>query len=425
MEPEYDENPNPYASPASPPGDQDPHGWEPLVPGEVLRIEGVLAPKDLLHANQQKGQERPADRIHVAVVFLVLFLGTAVPAIGAPIGLALLSAFFLALAIGFGYAGLGAARRIRRYWRQRRGVFRFQRIEITEEGIRQQTEDGSAAYGWNVFATYTASKRVVILDFDPPEGQMYHSALGRLIIPRDFFLSDADWNRFVRLVRGKLPKRYRESHRNEPTDPHPSAKRQMTAGSDQDPGSGEASSKGEIIRIGGTLSRKDLFAANKLAHQEKPSDVIVVVVAFSALFLGSCVGCAVTRDSGWLFFAAIFLALAVGLGLGAFRSARRIDRYWRHRRGIFRPQRVEITEEWIRQQTDDNSVAYRWTALSQYAASKRVVILHFDPPEAFMHSMRGYLILPREFFPGDADWDRFLRLVGRKVPKKYRERGPR
>jgi hypothetical protein len=207
MASERDENPNPYVSPASPPGGQDPRDWEPLVPGEVLRIEGVLAPRDLFHANQLKGRERPADAIHVAVVFLMVFLGTAVPAITEHFGLAVLAAFFLALAVGFGYTGLRAARRIDRYWRQQRGVFQFRQIEITAEGIRQQTEDSSVACRWNVFAEYTASKRVVMLHFDVPKGFMYHSALECLIIPREFFVSDADWRRFVRLVRGTLPKK--------------------------------------------------------------------------------------------------------------------------------------------------------------------------------------------------------------------------
>ncbi len=213
MEPDRDENPNPYVSPASPPRGQDPRRWDPLVPGEVLRIQGVLSQKDLFGANKLLGKEKPSDALSAASIFLLLFLATLGPAVAIHFAIMLLAAFFLALAIGFGYAGLRSARRIDRYWRQQRGVFRFQQIEITEEGIRQQTEDTSAAYQWDVFARYTASKRVMILHFDPPQGQMYYSARGCLIIPREFFLSDTDWDRFVRLVRGKLPKKYRGRRR--------------------------------------------------------------------------------------------------------------------------------------------------------------------------------------------------------------------
>jgi hypothetical protein len=212
-----------------------------------------------------------------------------------------------------------------------------------------------------------------------------------------------------------------EPQPNEPFDPHASPKREATGASDRDVAGREAPSQAEIIRIGGILSPKDLFAANKLAHRERPSDAIVVAAVFFALSLGLGVTSAVTHQSGWLGLAAISLVVAIGIGLEALYAARRIKRCWRQQRGIFRPQRVEITEEGIRQQTDGSSVAYRWNAFSKYAASKRVVILHFDPPEALMHSMRGYLIIPRELFPSEGDWDRFVRLVQGKLPKKYHE----
>jgi hypothetical protein len=216
-----------------------------------------------------------------------------------------------------------------------------------------------------------------------------------------------------------------EPQPNEPFDRHASPKRDAAPGSDQDREAGEADSPGEIIRIGGTISPKDLFSANKLTHQEKPSDAIVVVAMFLLVSLGICVGAVVTRESGLLFLAAMFLVVAIGLGFSAFRSVRRLDQDWRQQRGIFRPQRIEITEEGIGQQMEDRSAAYRWNAFSKYAASKRVIILHFDPPDGwFMHSMRGYLVIPREFFPSDADWHRFLQLVQRKLPKRYRERKP-
>lgn len=214
-----------------------------------------------------------------------------------------------------------------------------------------------------------------------------------------------------------------EPHPNEPLDPQPSPKREATGASDPGAAGRQTPLQAEIIRIGGTLSPKDLFAASKLAHRGRPSDAIVVAAVFSALSLGLGVTSAVTRQSGWLAIAAICLVLAIGVGLEAFRSARRVKRCWRQQRGIFRPQRVEITEEGIRQQTDESSAAYRWNAFSKYAASQRVVILHFDPPEALMHSMHDHLIVPRAFFPAHADWDVFVRLVERKLPKKEQKRG--
>ena len=183
------------------------------MPGEVLRIQGVLSQKDLFGANKLMGKERPSDALSVASLFLFLFLATFGAAITSHFALMILAALFLALATGFGYAGFRLVRRVDRYWRQQRGVFRFRQIEITEKGIRQQTKNSSAAYQWNVFAKYAATKRLVILHFDPPDGQMYYCAGGCLIIPREFFLSDTDWDRFVRLVRGKLPKKYRGRRR--------------------------------------------------------------------------------------------------------------------------------------------------------------------------------------------------------------------
>ena len=277
MASERDANANPYVSPASPPRGQDPRDWEPLVPGEVLRIQGVLSPKDLFAANKLRGKDKPSDGFSAASLFLFFFLGTLGAAIGVHFAFIILVLIFLALALGFAYAALRAARRIDRYWRDQRGVFRPQQIEITEQGIRQQTEEISAAYRWNVFATHTASKRVVILDFDPPQGPWCHSTFGCLVIPREFFLCDADWDRFVRLVRRKLPKRYREGRWDKSLDPHGLPGPEVAAGSEPDLQPGEAGSRGETIRIGGTISPKDLFGANRLAHQEKPSDAIVAV----------------------------------------------------------------------------------------------------------------------------------------------------
>lgn len=213
---------------------------------------------------------------------------------------------------------------------------------------------------------------------------------------------------------------------NKPFQAQASAQNEAAGGGDRDGPSREAPAQSEAIRVEGTMLPKDLFAANKLAGKERPSTVIWLVGTFSTLFLGICVASVVSGEFEALFLAAIFLALAIGIGLRAFYMDRRVDRCWRQRRGIFRPQRIEITEEGVGQQMENCSTRYRWNAFSKYAASRRVLILHFDPPDVwFVHTMRGHLIIPRQFFSTDAEWERFVRLVQSKLPKKYRDRTAR
>ena len=188
----------------------------------------------------------------------------------------------------------------------------------------------------------------------------------------------------------------------------------------------EASAESEVIRAEGAISPGDLFGANKLANKEKPFDVIWPVGMSSMLFLGICVGSAVARDFEALPGAAIFLAIGLGVGVRALYRLRRVSRSWREGRGLFQAQTVEISEEGIRQQMEDRSTAYRWNAFSKYAASKRVLILHFDPPDGwFVHTMRGYLIISRQLFPSDGEWERVVQLIQRKLPRRYRDRTTR
>jgi hypothetical protein len=202
-----------------------------------------------------------------------------------------------------------------------------------------------------------------------------------------------------------------------------SAQKDAAGGGDRDGPSREAPAQSEAVRIEGTMLPKDLYGANKLAGKEKPSNVLWAVGVFSALFFVACVASVASGEFGPWFPAPLFLAVALGIGGRALYSVRCVNRCWRQGRGVFRRQHVEITEEGIRQQMDDRWTAYRWSAFSKYAASRRVLILHFDPPDGwFLHTMRGYLIVPRQFFPSDAEWDRFVELVRSKLPRKYRDR---
>jgi hypothetical protein len=209
---------NPYASPKAeaPAGDgQGPDQPKTLGAGEVIRIEGVLSPKDLYHANRLLNKPTPQTSIGCVVVILLVasFFWFLVFNVEHKVttAWALLALLLLVPAVAIGYVGLRQARRIRRYCDRQRGMCAGQRIEISDSELKQQSDTASALYQWTAFSTCTSSKRVVLLHFDPPAAMFYEPPFGFLIIPRAFFTSDAEWDCFLRLVREKLPKRYRET----------------------------------------------------------------------------------------------------------------------------------------------------------------------------------------------------------------------
>ena len=214
-----------------------------------------------------------------------------------------------------------------------------------------------------------------------------------------------------------------ESQPDEPLNPYASPKSDLISGSGQWPEAPQALAQGEVLRLEGTISPKDLFHANSLTSRPGPSDVFgcIILLFFMLLPWGVLLSMGIGPIGGLL--TALFgLGLSVFAGCKALGKLRQINRYWRHQRGVCQPQRVEVSDAEIRQQTETGWSVYRWSAFSRYTGSRRVVVLHFDPPGAFLYEPpQAFLLLPRTFFASQADWDRFVRLVHEKLSAKYHE----
>ncbi len=221
MQPPPEENFNPYASPKSEAllDGQDADDLGTLAAGEVIEIEGVLSPKDLFHACRLAQRGEPRDSfvgcaiivVFVALPWAIVFSGVKM----IPFAAAWVCLLGLAVIARVGYAAVRQARLIYRYWHAQRGIFRPQRIEITDSGVRQQTEAGLAAYRWTAFSKCASSERVLVLHFDPPATLVYDPPAAAMVIPRAFFTSDGQWEHVVRVVRKKLPEKYQEKKKGE------------------------------------------------------------------------------------------------------------------------------------------------------------------------------------------------------------------
>lgn len=211
-----DDDFNPYASPepeAPWARDGGLHDLRFPAAGEVVRLEGVISPRDLFHANRLVNRSTPSDAIGCAIVLLFMLLpwGFILSAWGVPNAMRWTCLAVLVLAAVLGNIAFSHARRMHRCWHRGRGIFGPQRIEIAVSGIRQETEAGLAVYQWTAFSKYVASNRVVLLEFDPPSAVFYEPPSAFLVIPRTFFTNDGEWIRFVNFVKAKLPQKYRES----------------------------------------------------------------------------------------------------------------------------------------------------------------------------------------------------------------------
>jgi hypothetical protein len=209
-----DEPFNPYASPQSElvAADGRVASEDVLAAGEVIRVEGVLTPQDLFHANNLAGRPAPSDAVGCVLVmgFTLLPWAVILAMWTGPLGPLSVAMAGLALAIYAAWSAFVQLRRVRRYWRERRGVCSVQRIEISHDEIRHQTEAGAAVYRWSAFSKHSSSPRVVLLHFDPPGSFLYDPPQSFLLVPRSLFAGDGEWNRFVTLVQQKLPKQYYE-----------------------------------------------------------------------------------------------------------------------------------------------------------------------------------------------------------------------
>ena len=205
-----------------------------------------------------------------------------------------------------------------------------------------------------------------------------------------------------------------ETQSDEPLNPYASPK------TDAVPGSGEALevlSQGEVIRAEGTLSPKDLFHANKLTSRPGPGDFLGCLVLLVFVLLPW--GVLLSLGAGWMGGAltALFgLGVAALVGFKALLKRQEINRYWQHQRGVCQRQRIEISESEIRLQAESGWSVYRWSAFSRCTLSLRVVVLHFDPPTAFLYEPpHAFVLVPRAFFVHLGDWERFVRLVHQKL----------
>ncbi|MHC4406610.1 MAG: YcxB family protein [Planctomycetota bacterium] len=210
MQPLPDEDFNPYASPSAEPSRRDgeaPDDSEGTGLTEGITVEGIVSPKDLVRGGDADSRSAPQDAIGCALVLVFVFLpwGLLLATQGVPFALGGTLALVLILTLLIGHMAFRQARLLQRLWHARRGVFRPQRIEITNEGIRQETDEGVSAYRWTAFSRHAVAKRAILLHFEPPSTLFYDPPSSFVVIPRAFFASDAEWEVLLKLVKQKLP----------------------------------------------------------------------------------------------------------------------------------------------------------------------------------------------------------------------------
>jgi hypothetical protein len=208
MAPEADYDPNPYASPKSDAADTQSRasGGSDTLADEPIHVEGVLSPKELFRANTLANRTTPVgNTVGCLIVFATWLFPWMLLCADVPYAVVCMLIVLVGLGLILVYQGIHQLRAIKGLWRHGRGIFEPQQLLIAESGIRWSTYSGMAAYQWSAFSKCSCSDKVVLLHFEPAASTYFEPPSAFLVVPRTFFPSDADWDRFVRAVKEKLP----------------------------------------------------------------------------------------------------------------------------------------------------------------------------------------------------------------------------
>ncbi|HUT92734.1 MAG TPA: YcxB family protein [Thermoguttaceae bacterium] len=400
MDDEHEPPINPYQSPRADldaeeyfPGPDRVYGLE-----EPIRIQGKLSAEDY----QEK--ETTSEKIKMAFSILLLLVGIAI--IGVYLGIKSPSPTGLSVfAIGGGLIALSAwllvlfANRSFRKHVDRNGV--VETTTFAEGGIVAEAEEGRGEFLWSAFCGCKCSEHRVLLYLEPNGDH--------LIYPKRFFASEADWNRFLGLVRCKVPEGG-DLAQGRPGDP-PAA---QTKGGPTPLGVSRRQGEQPLLRVAGALTWRDWKEVRRRTGKPWMGRLarvgcllpFVIVGATIVLWRGThdaWLGLIGPGGAGLVFFCLLFVWPAV-----------KLRRQWKRGEPPFGPYEIRIWDDALDCVEASSVATVPWTAFDRFTRSESLLLLHQD-------KLRVFRFIPRSFFSSDEAWQTLLRLVRDKLPEGGQE----
>lgn len=164
------------------------------------------------------------------------------------------------------------------------------------------------------------------------------------------------------------------------------------------------------IRVQGTITAEHWVEAYQLASAPSWKGTALVALA---------IGCTVVPEAlrlpnrGEAVLVVIFIMCfgAVVCRIGAMFDCRRAHRHFKNYKPI--SCEILITEHWVEHCLISTTEAFAWSDFSRYKRSDRLLVL---AQRKFLTI--GVQIFPRELFETAIDWERFVTLVERKLPRR-------
>jgi hypothetical protein len=179
---------------------------------------------------------------------------------------------------------------------------------------------------------------------------------------------------------------------------------------------------GSPVRIGGALTRKELYHAMKVGRGSSPGGTAVGCAVMALLWIlpwGILALVSKLAHSGVVLLTMLIGGLIIGITFDWIKQLRRLERHCRLRAGVFEAQNVVISDSQIEFTSQTSRAVHQWGAFSCYSRSDRVLLLHFDPPAStFYDPPAAFVIVPRSFFRDAGQWERFVEFIAARLPKK-------
>ncbi len=259
-------------------------------------------------------------------------------------------------------------------------------LVLDEDGISSCSPAATTFVGWPVLTKCVYSPSLVVFD-------------GHFLVPRSFFASPDDWDLFVRLTRHKLPDDKRVPP---PVSDIPPAAATI--------GAAQAAIRGRgVVRFGDARRVQRCLpgywqSRGRLAVQFAPFALVPVPTVVSAIvtgvhgpaqFIPGAVGVAVV---GWMLF----------IVLRQIAVARDDD-------DVLTACALATSEDELAIETPSSRATLRWDHFGAFQRCDNLLLL-------YPQGGRGVDIICASFFT-EADWQRLLQLVARKVPARRHHRG--
>jgi hypothetical protein len=424
MDHQTSDSQNPYASPASIDQDGSALGNDgfcgPLI--EPIRISGRLSWKEYAAGADLAGQATFFSGCLLVLVFAGWF--------GLLLGLIVLPDFrifsaSLAALVVFGILYLLAKlaefikrRPLRELQRLGQGSFEHRELILSEDGLEIIAETVSSKIVWSLYGSVAISKNILVLV------SVANSRAFR-VIPRAHCESDRDWKRLQGLCKRKL----RQNRSGKP----PTATSENSAhacGSDFIPApallersTGETNRPGEPLVeplvAAGAITQDDLSLVGKMLARSEPrnerrqASAVFVVLILSVFAVWGCWLFYVFQDSmhvASLVFAASIVIFLLIITFIVHNSVRRTKRNRERQEDISTEMAALIQEDGYLYYSQQAFLECKWRAFRHYEQSEQVVLLHG-------HERPYFSVFLRHTFLNDADWECFLGLLDRKLPR--------